>query len=98
MQTKTLPRLTVCELFKINSPKWNGSASRREVGLALDRIKKHNEIEFTYRRKSDGELSIPDRYYFDGDNLKGLDYEVQVRKGTKLVIVPFDHLERLVRE
>lgn len=98
MQTKTLPRLTVCELFKIGSPRWNGAEERREVGLNLGRIKKHNEIRFTYRRKSDGELSIPGNFYFDGDNLKGLDYEVQVRKGTRLVIVPFDHLERLVRE
>lgn len=92
-----LDRLTTCVEFKIGSPKWNGSTKRREVGLALDRIKRHNSIEFTYVRKSDGQKSIPDIYYFDGDNKKGLDYEIQVIKGTSLLIVPFSHLERLER-
>lgn len=92
-----LDRLTVCQLFRIRSPKWNGKANRREVGLALNRIQKHNEIEFTYRRKSDGELSIPDHYYFDGDLLKQLDFEKQNVKGTTLVLIPFDNLEILER-
>lgn len=98
MTTKTLSRTTVCEVFDIRAPKWNGSMKRREVGLALDRIRKHNEIHFTYVRKSDGEQSIPGNFYFDGDNIKGLDYEIQNWKGRQLVIVPFDHLERLERE
>lgn len=97
MITKTLSRTTVCQLFEIRSPRWNGNSNRREVGLALDRIAKHNEIRFTYIRKSDGEQSIPGNYYFDGDNVKGLDYEVQNVKGRSLVIVPFDHLQRLER-
>ncbi len=95
--TKELPRLTVCQLFEIRSPKWNGNANRREVGLALDRVRKHNEVVFTYVRKSDGEKSIPDHYYFDGDNLKGLDYEIQNIIGRSIVIIPFDHLEILER-
>lgn len=98
MKTKTLGRTTTCALFEIRSPRWNGSSSRREVGLARDRIAKHNEIRFTYRRKSDGELSIPGNFYFDGDNVTALDYEIQNVKGRSLVIIPFDHLERLERE
>jgi hypothetical protein len=92
-----LSRLTPCEVFKIDRPKWNGSAERREVGLALDRIKRHNSIEFTYVRKSDGHKSYPDIYYFDGRNVRGLDYEIQNRKGRNLVIIPFTHLEILER-
>lgn len=98
MNTKVLSRTTVCEVFNIQAPKWNGNANRREVGLALDRIRKHNEIHFTYVRKSDGQQSIPGNFYFDGESIKGLDYEIQNRKGRSLVIVPFDHLERLERE
>lgn len=92
---KELPRLTECVLFEIRSPIWGGG--HRKVGLNLSRIRKNNEIHFTYRRKSDGELSYPDKYYFDGDNIKGMDYEVQNRKGVTLVLVPFDHLEVLER-
>lgn len=90
-----LDRMTVCQLFKINSPIWGGG--KKKVGLNLSRIQKHNEIEFTYRRKSDGELSIPDRYYFDGDLLKQLDFEKQNVKGTTLALIPFDNLEILER-
>lgn len=92
---KELNRLTVCQLFKIRAPIWNGG--KRKVGLNLHRIRKHNEIIFTYRRKSDGELSMPDKYYFDGDLLKGLDYELQNRRRTTLVLVPFDDLQILRR-
>lgn len=92
---KELNRLTVCQLFKIRAPIWGGG--KRTVGLNLHRIRKHNEIIFTYRRKTDGELSMPDKYYFDGDLLKGLDYEIQNVKGTSLVLVPFEHLQILRR-
>lgn len=95
---KYLPRTEVCALFEIRSPIWNGNAARREVGLAEYRIQKHNEIHFTYVRKSEGKKSIPESYYFDGDLLKSRDYERQEVKGTKLVIVPFDDLEMLVRQ
>lgn len=95
MITRELPRMTVCTLFKINAPIWGGG--KRVVGLALNRIGVHNEIEFTYRRKSDGELSFPDRYYISGEKIKALDFEHQVVKGTILVLVPFDQLEKLVR-
>lgn len=97
MNIKELPRYTVCNLFSIRSPRWNGKVNRREVGLALNRITDHNEIEFTYRRKSDGQLSIPDHFYFDGNKISEIDFEQQVRKGTILVIVPFSELELLVR-
>lgn len=90
-----LQRTTVCTLFEINSPIWNGG--KKVVGLKRDRISKHNEIRFKYRRKSDNELSIPDVYYFDGDKLKGIDFNLQNIKGTTLVLVPFTELEILER-
>ncbi len=91
-----LSKNTPCTLFEIRSPIWGGG--KKSVGLALNRITKHNEINFTYRRKSDGELSIPDHFYFDGDKLGEIDYEHQNVKGLTLVIVPFSDLERLERE
>lgn len=90
-----ISRTTVCQLFEIRAPIWNGG--ERKVGLNLGRVRKHNEIHFTYRRKSDGELSMPDPYYFDGDNIKGLDYDVMNVKGTNLVLIPFRDLETLER-
>lgn len=95
MVTRELPRKTVCTLFRINSPIWGGG--KRVVGLASDRVGVHNEIEFLYRRKSDGELSYPDRYYISGEKIKALDFERMVRKGVTLILVPFDQLEKLVR-
>lgn len=92
-----LNRLTVCTLFKIGTPRWNGNENRREVGLAMNRITKHNEIEFTYIRKSDGQKSIPDHFYFDGNKLQYTDYEKQNRKGLTLIIIPFGDLEPLER-
>ena len=67
------------------------------VGLNMQRIGPHNEIHFTYVRKSDGELSIPDVYYFDGKLLKEIDFERQVVNGTYLAIIPFEHLQLLER-
>jgi len=90
-----LDRLTIAQRFDINSPIWNGG--EKKVGLALNRIKRHNEIHFKYRRKSDGELSMPDVYYFDGRLIKGLDYEVMNVKGITLVLIPFRDLEILER-
>lgn len=97
MVVKELPRKTVCTLFSIRAPMWMGNSGKRVVGLSLNRIGVHNEIEFTYRRKSDGELSYPDRYYISGEKIKALDFEHQNRKGTVLVLVPFDQLEKLIR-
>lgn len=94
-EVKQLSRHTVCNLFKIRTPIWNGG--KKMVGLNMQRIGKHNEIEFTYVRKSDGEKSIPDHYYFDGDLMKELDFEKQAVKGTYLLIVPFEHLQKLER-
>ena len=95
MNVKQLPRLTECTLFKLGTPVWNGG--QKVVGLDLKRIRKHNEITFSYVRKSDGQKSFPDTYYFDGENIKGLDYEIQNRKGVSLVLIPFEHLEILER-
>ena len=92
---KKLPRDTVCNLFKIRAPIWGGG--KKSVGLDAKRITYHNEIVFTYVRKSDGELSIPDHYYFDGKLLQELDFEKQMVKGTTLVIIPFEHLQLLER-
>lgn len=94
-EIKELPRMTVCTLFKIRAPIWNGG--KKMVGLNMQRITKHNEIHFTYVRKSDGELSIPDVYYFDGDLLKEIDFEKQAIQGTYLAIIPFEHIKRLQR-
>ena len=94
-EIKQLPRDTVCNLFKIRAPIWNGG--KKMVGLDAKRITYHNEIHFTYVRKSDGELSIPDHYYFDGKLLHELDFERQNVKGTTLVIIPFEHLQILER-
>lgn len=91
-----LDKTTPCTLFEIKSPLWNGGV--KSVGLNEDRIAKHNEIVFTYRRKSDGQLSFPDHYYFDGDKLKEVNYPRQQIKLTTLVIVPFSDLEKLQRE
>lgn len=90
-----LPRTTVCTLFSIKAPIWNGG--KKKVGLRADRIGEHNEIEFTYRRKSDGELSIPDHYYISRKKIESLDFERQNTKGVTLIIVPFDQLEILSR-
>ena len=91
-----LKRTQVCALFEINSPIWGGG--EKSVGLARQRVGKHNEIRFKYRRKSDGELSIPDIYYFDGDLLTHIDFKRQMIRGLELVIIPFKHLELLERE
>lgn len=95
---KTLSRHTVCQLFEIRAPRWQGSPKRRIVGLNEQRIGFHNEIHFMYKRKSDGQLSMPDKYYFDGNKLKQIDFERQVRHGTTLVLIPLSELEILVRE
>ena len=94
-EIKQLDRNTVCNLFKIRAPIWGGG--KKSVGLDIKRITYHNEIHFTYVRKSDGELSIPDHYYFDGRLLHELDFERQNVKGTTLVIIPFEHLQILER-
>ena len=92
---KELPRNQICILFDIGSPIWNGG--EKKVGLNLRRIRKHNEIHFTYRRKSDSKLSLPDPYYFDGDNLKGMGYDTQNRGNVTLVLIPFKDLQILHR-
>lgn len=93
---KELSRLTACTLFKIKAPRWNGNKGKI-VGLDMSRLTKHNEIMFTYVRKSDGELSIPDHFYFDGDQVKQIDFEHQRIGNTTLVLVPLEHLSKLVR-
>lgn len=92
---KQLDRLTPAVVFEINAPKWNGK--NRVVGLALNRVRKHNLIRFMYRRKSDGLLSIPDEYYFDGDKLNEIDYERQNIRGLTLVLIPFTDLDMVER-
>jgi len=96
MIVKELPRKTVCTLFKIRTPIWN--AGKRKVGLDAQKIGVHNEIEFSYVRKSDGQKSFPDQYYISGEKIKALDYDrMNVSGGVTLVLVPFDQLEKLVR-
>lgn len=88
---KYLSRTTICTLFEIDRPRWKN----RTVGLNIKRITKHNEIVFTYVRKSDGKKSYPDHYYFDGDKIN--DYPTQVVKTVTLILVPIDNLDILVR-
>lgn len=95
MSVKELQRGTVCTLYKINAPIWNGG--KKKVGLAENRLGIHNEIHFTYRRKSDGALSIPEVYYFNKNKLKEIDYERMNIKGLTLVLIPFTDLEILKR-
>lgn len=90
-----LDRLTPATHFKINSPIWNGG--KRVVGLDIKRITKHNIIEITYRRKSDGELSFPDQFYFDGDLLNEVDYKRMNVKTVTLVLIPFNDLKTVRR-
>lgn len=92
---KELSRITPCTLFEIRSPIWNGG--KKMVGLNMGRVTKHNEIHFTYKRVSDGMLSIPDTYYFDGDLLRVIDFEKQAVRGIILAIIPFEHLQKMVR-
>ncbi len=93
--TMQLPRNIVCTLFEIRAPIWGGG--KKSVGLNMQRITKHNEIHFTYVRKSDGEKSIPDPYYFDGELLNHIDFERQAVRGTILAIIPFEHIQKLER-
>lgn len=92
-----LPRTTTCTLFSIQQPMWLGDEKKRVVGLAKNRIGLHNEIEFTYVRKSDGKLSIPEHYYISGEKLAQRDFRRQVRKGITLLLIPLSELEVLHR-
>ncbi len=94
---KQLSRLTPCQRFDIRAPIWNGNQNRRMVGLDIRRIGTHNAIHFTYRRKSDGELSIPDTYYFDGTLQHQIDFDKMNVRGITLLLVPFEHLQILQR-
>lgn len=89
---KYLGTMTPYQTYKIRTPIWNGG--QRKVGLATSRLTKHNVIDFTYVRKSDGLKSIPDLHYFDGNKAK--QYDKQTVKGVELVLIPLDDLE-LVR-
>lgn len=90
-----LNRNTVCQLFELRSPIWNGG--RRVAGLARDRIGDHNEITFSYRRKSDNELSIPDHYYISRQKILQGHFKTQTIGNTVLILVPFTELEILHR-
>ena len=90
-----LDHLTSASIFEINAPIWNGGV--RKVGLNMARITKHNEIHFMYVRKSNGLKSFPDTYYFNGENIKARNYQLQNVRGTVLVLVPFSELEILER-
>lgn len=94
---KKLPAGTACTLFEINAPMWNGAEKKRVVGLNKSRITKHNEIKFTYRRKSDGQLSIPGSFYFDGDLVGSRGFNIMNVKGVSLLLVPLSELDELVR-
>lgn len=90
-----LDRLTSRTLFEIRSPMWLGGSTKRMVGLDLTRISKHNEIIFTYVRKSDGRKSIPDHFYFDGDRRKTEKFKTMMRGNTKLLLIELNTLPKL---
>lgn len=95
MRIRRLLRNRPCVLFDLGKPIWNGG--RRYVGLDSKRIGADNEIVIRYRRKSDGELSFPDRYYFDGTKCKTIDYKPFITHGQRLLLIPFTDLEILQR-
>lgn len=88
-----LGRLTVCQKFDIKKPLWGG----RKVGLNIDRIGDHNEVNILYKN-SDGEQLYPFPLYISGEKTK--DYPVQKLKNypVTLRIIPIADLERLERE
>lgn len=90
-----LPRTTVCQLFDLRTPIWNGG--KKVAGLNILRISDHNEITFSYVRKSDGEKSIPDSYYISRSKINAGNYPKQFIKGVTLLLVPFTDLEILHR-
>lgn len=95
MKTKQLSRLQPCVLFEIRKPQWNGG--RKCVGLNTLRLGKHNEIRFSYVRKKDGELSLPDNYYCDGDEVKSKSYPTMNIGTTELLMIPVSELSILER-
>jgi len=88
-----LSRTTVVTLFEIKFPIWNGG--KRVVGLAEDRLGKHNEIRILYTRK-DGTRSFPDNYYFDG-NLRIFFNTMKLPSGVVLRLIPIESLSKLER-
>jgi hypothetical protein len=93
MRIKKLDRTTTCTLFPIRYPQWNGG--KPHVGLNISRLTPHNEITIDYTRKSDGQKTWPDTYYYDNTNRDR--YEVQNWKGVELLLVPIADLYILQR-
>jgi hypothetical protein len=93
VRTKKLEKNTVCAVFPIKAPQWNGK--RPHVGLNISRLTPHNEITIEYTRKSDGERTWPDTYYYDGTTRD--QYKVQTWKGVELLLVPISDLQVLQR-
>lgn len=91
-----LSRLTVCQVFPLRAPIWNGG--KKVAGLNIQRIGDHNEITFSYVRKSDGERSFPDSYYISRKKIQENEYPTQFIKGVTLLLIPFSDLEILERE
>lgn len=84
--------------YKIGSPRWNGNANERQVGLAVWMMGKDNTIEFTYERKTGptkGERSIPGTFYFDGNLRYQHNYRKMMVGQVELLMIPFTDLERL---
>ena len=86
-----LDRLTPCAKIEIKMPRWK----QRVVGIANFRVKQHNEINITAKRK-DGSLYYPEPLYATGDQIRA--YETQtLPSGVKLYLVPINSLETLER-
>jgi hypothetical protein len=95
MQTIQVPRMRQHTLFQIKFPIWNGGS--RVVGLALDRMTDHNEVEILYVRKKDGIRIYPDRYYVDGRIAKVFYNRQTLPSGVELVLVPVENLMKIER-
>lgn len=90
-----LDRLTVCQLFKIGKPQWNGK-KQRTVGLNVHKIGWHNEIHIGYKDK-DGEPLYPFPYYISREQAEKYPIQKLKDKEVYLRIIPIDDLERLER-
>lgn len=87
-----LDRTTVCQLFNIKKPVWGG----RKVGLNIDRIGDHNEVNILATNK-DGERLYPHSLYISGEKAKGYPVQKLNNYPVTLRIIPIDDLERLER-
>ena len=91
-----LNRLTVAQKYEIKEPIWYGpyDDKPRCVGIDVEFIKDHNDIEILYTNKK-GERLWDGHFYFPG-SLK-MFFKTQERWGRTLLIIPIYSLTKLER-